>query len=109
MTWRIEFEDDDMIKAWLEQRVLLLGARKVNDARTFGDGLNVNTILTYRDEGGWLQTVMFRLTMPEVIDALAYADNMSREYTRDGSGRYPARVLVSTTSKERRTGATKRY
>src|SRR5689334_17879427 len=105
MCWRVELENEDLLKEWLDQRALLMSERETWRE----DKPSYNTSVTIAKGDGWVETKQYRLKLDELQRVLAFADGLERQEMREGSGRYPSRVLVLTTSKDRRTGATRRY
>jgi hypothetical protein len=91
LTYRIEFESDDLFETWSAQPLLQESSADNN-----------GTVAVSISRDGRYHAFAVELTWPEFTSLLKAADSFPREESRSGSGRYPKRVLVATTSKERR-------
>jgi hypothetical protein len=100
LTFKIEFESEEKHDEWIHQKFL---ADELSRIWT-DDSIEANTtVVTVRADGRH-EVRKYQLSWNLCTKALETADELARGYHRDGSGRYPKRVLMLTTSKERREG-----
>lgn len=107
LTYKVEFEDEHKLLEWLdftliqeEKRTLWGFPELTKDAKTS---------ITILHEDGTIEHRLGRWTWHQVVTILGVADDIMRDVQRTGSGRIPKRVLVATTSKERREGKASVY
>ena len=103
LTFRLEFENEEVFEAWVTIRWF---QQNLNDV--WMDTLKPNTSLTIFHESGRIEHKAYGLRWDQclmILEAANDLDGPTKE--KVGSGRRPARVLVTTTSKERREGKMK--
>ena len=110
LTYKIEFQNPETFREWWDDAELDMQRRKSFMASGKMPGANTAITVFPDDEDvaarvDGLQTWPFRLAQSEMTRLLALAETIGREYEEKGPGRPEARVLVCTTSKERRKGS----
>jgi hypothetical protein len=100
--FRVEFETIEQLVEWRSSLILKgnLNRRHMQDPKP-----PANTTITVPFEDG-IRAFEYDLSWSELVQVLMEADEAPRptQFLREGSGRYPKRVLMCTTSKERREG-----
>jgi hypothetical protein len=111
LTFKVEFDTDEQLDGWLagdiisaaahqdfmQEAMVGMGQKHAKEPHT--------TSVTAVWADGHIETKSYNLTMSQVVDLLQHAD-YDIESGRSGlPGRPQKRVLVLTTSKDRRTGA----
>jgi len=101
VTYKIEFEDDEKLTEWLDFKTILEEYYRIWGTE---DTTGTNTAMTIFRRDGRIEQRVLKLTWPDVAVILSVADDIRRDVQRVGSGRIAKRVLIATTSKERREG-----
>ena len=103
LAYKIEFETDAAFQRWFSHEAIAL-SRNERFMATAATKRPANTILTIVNVDGSMEAKDLDLTWADIVRILQEADDLQRDAQRVGSGRYPKRVLMTTTSKERREG-----
>jgi hypothetical protein len=100
LTFRVEFENDAKVKEWLESAKQIPEARAHLWKMETAKGCNTSIVIFWAD--GSIEQRVADWRWEQVEGCLVVADDLPRGVTPPG--RPEKRVLLSTTSKERRQG-----
>lgn len=109
VTYRIEFESVEKLDEWLDTKWFLQETRRQWSLPDDRKEEGLNTVVTIFKGTKPPEVRRLQCRWDQILLLLEVADDLARDFSRSGSGRYPKRVLIATTSKERRLGKSYLY